>query len=433
LKEAECVAGREGTLPLWRNVRKIFVGAESHELHVKGSECYPFCISRKLTEVPFDVRPFLSAGLNYLQRVSDFTVSYSVLAEKSLSPGLFKTCALIMPSKHKMDVFPDKEIGKDNECPKKAKVSCLLLQDSDNLTEFDCLRDNYKPKDINLLTELKHDVKEGAFDCNKKEVHSFSCSDEVKKADTALNCIDPTVIPSEPNLHDKVQEEEPVDVCDNINLESVTVPSSGAVLEDTTLNVVGTCNNKVLDSRSTYSSQKGKVKKLHSLVIKSALRKKHIYLSETAGVDQKSRRIKRNKTEVDELTEPIADTELNVVGFPDSDKCSKALDINHKCTVDNRTEGTRELFYGAECNGDEQSEMQDFRTSEHVFFPRVHSSQKGKVKRSHSSGMKSAQREKSKSSYYISVVNEEPRKVNRANIKGDECTEDTEPTVGAGK
>jgi hypothetical protein len=52
-----------------------------------------------------------------------------------------------------------------------------------------------------------------------------------------------------------------------------------------------------------------------------------------------------------EPTEPVADTELNVVGITDSNKCSKALDINHKCTTDNKTEGTKELFYGTHCNG----------------------------------------------------------------------------------
>jgi hypothetical protein len=154
---------------------------------------------------------------------------------------------------------------------------------------------------------------------------------------------------------------------------------------------------------------------------------------ETGGVDQKSRRIKKNKTEIDELPEPIADTELNVVGITDSDKCSEALDINHKCTVDNKSEGTNKLFYVAECNGCEQSQIQDFHTPEHVFSPRVHSHQKGKVKRSHSSRVKSAQRKKYKSSSYISVVNQEPRELNRTKIKGDECTDVTEPAFGTGK
>jgi hypothetical protein len=89
------------------------------------------------------------------------------------------------------------------------------LQDSDDLTEFVCLCDHYKPKDINLLTELEQDV-EGDFDCNKKAVHSFSCSAEVQKVDTALNRID-----LEPSLRDEVQENEPTDLCDDINLESV--------------------------------------------------------------------------------------------------------------------------------------------------------------------------------------------------------------------
>jgi hypothetical protein len=330
-----------------------------------------------------------------------------------------------MPSKHKMDISPHYEIGKDNDCPKKVKVSRLMLRDSDDLTEFVCLCDNYKPKDINLLTELKHDVEESDFDCNKKAFHSFSCSAELQKVDAALNHIDLTVISSEPSLHVRVQENEPTDLCDNINLESVTVPSSGGVLEGTALNVVGTCNNKGLDARSTHSSQKGKAKNLHSLVIKSVQRQKPRYLSEAARVDQKSRRIKMIKTKIDEITEPIADTELSVVGI--TDKSSEALDINHKSTADNKTEGTKESFCGSECNCCEQSQMQDFHTPEHVFSPRVHSCQKGKVKRSHLSRLKSAKRKK------CSVVNQEPRELNRTEIKSDECTEDTDPAVGTGK
>jgi hypothetical protein len=250
-----------------------------------------------------------------------------------------------MPFKHKMDISPHYETGKDNDCPKKAKMSCLSLHDSDDLTEFVCLCDNYKPKDINLLTELKHYVEEDDCDRNKKTVHSFSCSAELQTVDGALNRIDLAVISSEPTLHDEVQENEPTDPCDNIILESVTVPSSGGVLVGTALNVVETCDNKGLDSSSTHSSQKSKVKNLHSLVIKSARRQKPRYLSKAASVDQKSRRIKRIKTKI---TEPIAGTALNVVGI--TDKRFGVLDINHKRTAENKTEGTKELFCGAECN-----------------------------------------------------------------------------------
>ncbi|XP_033609999.1 uncharacterized protein LOC111871135 isoform X3 [Cryptotermes secundus] len=86
-------------------------------------------------------------------------------------------------------------------------------------------------------------------------------------------------------------------------------------------------------------------------------------------------------------------TELNVVGI--TDKCFEVLDINHKHRVENKTEV-------------------------------VHFGQRGKVKRSHSSSMKSAQRKK------CSVVNQEPRELNGIKIKGDDCTEDTEPAVGTG-
>lgn len=324
-----------------------------------------------------------------------------------------------------MDISPHYEIGKDNDCPKKVKVSRLLLHDSDDLTEFVSFSDNYKPNDVSLLTELEHDIEEVDFDRNKKPVHSFSCSAELHEVDAALNRIDLNVISNEPSLHDEVQENEPADPCDNINLKFVNVPSSGGVPEGTALNVVGTTDNEGLDSRSTHSSQKDKVKNLHSLVIKSARRQKPRYLSETASVDQKFRRIKRIETKISELTEPIADTELNVVGI--TDKCFEVLDINHKCTADNKTEGTKELFFGTECNCCEQSQMQDCHTPEPVFSPRVHSGQKGKVKRSHLSRMKSAQRKK------CSVVNQEPRELNKTGIEGDECTEDTDPAVGTGK
>jgi hypothetical protein len=83
-------------------------------------------------------------------------------------------------------------------------VSRLLLHDSDDLTEFICLCDNYKPRDINLLTKLKHDAEEVDFDCNKKAVHSFSCSAELQKLDAALNRIDLTVVLSEPSSHVEV-------------------------------------------------------------------------------------------------------------------------------------------------------------------------------------------------------------------------------------
>jgi hypothetical protein len=159
--------------------------------------------------------------------------------------------------------------------------------------------------------------------------------------------------------------------------------------------------------------------------MKSTRRKKPRYVVE-------SRRIQRNKTKIDDLTDPVADTELSAVGITDSYKCSEALDINHKCTADNKTEGTRELFYGAERNSCEQSQMQDSHTPEHVFFPRVQPSQKGKVKRSHSSRIKSAQRKKLKSSY-ISVLNQESRELSKIKMKDDECTDDTELAVEAGK
>jgi hypothetical protein len=209
----------------------------------------------------------------------------------------------------------------------------------------------------------------------------------------------------------KLKKKAHIDVYVSINLESVTFPSSGGDLERAAFSVVGTHNNKGLDSRSTHSSQEGSVR-LHSLVMKSTRREKPRYVG-------KSRRIERNKTKVDDLTEPIADTELSVVGITDSYKCSEELDINHKCTAG--TEGIKELFYGVEC------QMQDFHTPEYIFFPRVHPSQKRKVKRSHSS----AQRQKSKSSYIS--VNQESRELNRTKMKGDECTDNTKLVVEAGK
>jgi hypothetical protein len=145
-----------------------------------------------------------------------------------------------------------------------------------------------------------------------------------------------------------------------------------------------------------------------------------------------SRRIQRNKTKMDDLTEPVADTELSVVGLTDSCKCSEALDIDHKCTADDKIEGTREMFDGAECNNCEQRQMQDPHTPERVFFPRVRPSQKGKVKISNSSRIKPAQRKNLKSSY-ISVANQESRELSRIKMKGDECTGATELAVEAGK
>jgi hypothetical protein len=104
--------------------------------------------------------------------VSDFTVSNSVLAEKTSSHGLFKIYAMIMLSKHKMDVC------------------------SDGLTELVFLCGNYKPKYSILLTELKHDVEESDFYCIKKSVNSFSCTAKVLKAVIAFSHIDLAMISS---------------------------------------------------------------------------------------------------------------------------------------------------------------------------------------------------------------------------------------------
>jgi hypothetical protein len=54
--------------------------------------------------------------------------------------------------------------------------------------------------------------------CDKKTFHSFSCSDEIQKVDTASKSIYVTVISSESNSHDNVQEMQP-DLCDEIKVE----------------------------------------------------------------------------------------------------------------------------------------------------------------------------------------------------------------------
>jgi hypothetical protein len=96
---------------------------------VKGNEYYPSCISRKLTEVPVDVRSFLSTGLNHSQRVSDFTVSNSVLAEDFIAWFILDLC-MIIPFSHKMDISSHYEIGKIMTAPRKSKCHaycCMIL------------------------------------------------------------------------------------------------------------------------------------------------------------------------------------------------------------------------------------------------------------------------------------------------------------------